>query len=127
MLRRPPRATRTDTLLPYTTLFRSRWCRGRSFAEVHRRSDRLARYLRQIDAAQLAEAFVDRLAEIAWTWDFGRERRAQDVAGLVFHRPAVHRSTQPQPIFDRIVDVSDRHDRHADLQDRKSTRRNSSH
>src|SRR3546814_10401873 len=24
MIRRPPRATRTDTLLPYTTLFRSR-------------------------------------------------------------------------------------------------------
>src|SRR3546814_15478337 len=25
MIRRPPRATRTDTLLPYTTLFRSTW------------------------------------------------------------------------------------------------------
>src|SRR3546814_7489390 len=25
MLRRPPRATRTDTLLPHTTRFRSRW------------------------------------------------------------------------------------------------------
>src|SRR3546814_991068 len=28
MIRRPPRSTRTDTLFPYTTLFRSRW-RGR--------------------------------------------------------------------------------------------------
>src|SRR3546814_9935142 len=29
MLPRPPRATRTDTLFPYTTLFRSCWpCRG---------------------------------------------------------------------------------------------------
>src|SRR3546814_12640724 len=33
MIRRPPRSTRTDTLLPYTTLFRSagfrdRWRRG---------------------------------------------------------------------------------------------------
>src|SRR3546814_12101721 len=28
MVRRPPRSTRTDTLFPYTTLFRSRWrCR----------------------------------------------------------------------------------------------------
>src|SRR3546814_20754290 len=26
MKRRPPRSTRTDTLLPYTTLFRSCWC-----------------------------------------------------------------------------------------------------
>src|SRR3546814_14281753 len=39
MIRRPPRSTRTDTLFPYTTLFRSRrleavftdsrWCRAR--------------------------------------------------------------------------------------------------
>src|SRR3546814_8297116 len=26
MIRRPPRSTRTDTLFPYTTLFRSHWC-----------------------------------------------------------------------------------------------------
>src|SRR3546814_10414696 len=26
MIRRPPRSTRTDTLFPYTTLFRSRGC-----------------------------------------------------------------------------------------------------
>src|SRR3546814_17999369 len=25
MIRRPPRSTRTDTLFPYTTLFRSHW------------------------------------------------------------------------------------------------------
>src|SRR3546814_8487013 len=30
MIRRPPRSTRTDTLFPYTTLFRSRRSRGRS-------------------------------------------------------------------------------------------------
>src|SRR3546814_11521032 len=29
MIRRPPRSTRTDTLFPYTTLFRSRPSRGR--------------------------------------------------------------------------------------------------
>src|SRR3546814_15862076 len=29
MIRRPPRSTRTDTLFPYTTLFRSRWHRRR--------------------------------------------------------------------------------------------------
>src|SRR3546814_8765641 len=28
MIRRPPRSTRTDTLFPYTTLFRSRKLRG---------------------------------------------------------------------------------------------------
>src|SRR3546814_13504258 len=29
MIRRPPRSTRTDTLFPYTTLFRSPMSRGR--------------------------------------------------------------------------------------------------
>src|SRR3546814_17402006 len=28
MIRRPPRSTRTDTLFPYTTLFRSIWADG---------------------------------------------------------------------------------------------------
>src|SRR3546814_9726744 len=29
MIRRPPRSTRTDTLFPYTTLFRSHWLPAR--------------------------------------------------------------------------------------------------
>src|SRR3546814_4061535 len=33
MIRRPPRATRTDTLFPYTTLFRSASVRGAQAAE----------------------------------------------------------------------------------------------
>src|SRR3546814_18821023 len=43
MLRRPPRSTRTDTLFPYTTLFRSHGLRrGRGLA---RRADGLDRLL----------------------------------------------------------------------------------
>src|SRR3546814_3104196 len=34
MLRRPPRSTRTDTLFPYTTLFRSRGHRHRRLCDV---------------------------------------------------------------------------------------------
>src|SRR3546814_11270125 len=34
MIRRPPRSTRTDTLFPYTTLFRSAW-RGDVGREAH--------------------------------------------------------------------------------------------
>src|SRR3546814_20222251 len=37
MIRRPPRSTRTDTLFPYTTLFRS--CRGRDGAWLRWRDD----------------------------------------------------------------------------------------
>src|SRR3546814_21114552 len=39
MIRRPPRSTRTDTLFPYTTLFRS--ARGLAAADL-RGSDRLS-------------------------------------------------------------------------------------
>src|SRR3546814_5792960 len=38
MIRRPPRCTRTDTLLPYTTLFRSDRT-GCAFGEAHRRAE----------------------------------------------------------------------------------------
>src|SRR3546814_9669658 len=36
MIRRPPRSTRTDTLFPYTTLFRSAAQREAAFAQVVR-------------------------------------------------------------------------------------------
>src|SRR3546814_13738693 len=44
MIRRPPRATRTDTLFPYTTLFRSQRGRGQPDAhlQVGRRAPRSA-------------------------------------------------------------------------------------
>src|SRR3546814_5631159 len=35
MIRRPPRSTRTDTLFPYTTLFRSRRLVGQRVNELH--------------------------------------------------------------------------------------------
>src|SRR3546814_11371907 len=34
MIRRPPRSTRTDTLFPYTTLFRSRSCGPQQAAQA---------------------------------------------------------------------------------------------
>src|SRR3546814_5515759 len=44
MIRRPPRSTRTDTLFPYTTLFRSgdarRWSRTAPWRMVARRRHR---------------------------------------------------------------------------------------
>src|SRR3546814_20882429 len=38
MIRRPPRSTRTDTLFPYTTLFRSARPHGQSRTEADRES-----------------------------------------------------------------------------------------
>src|SRR3546814_13533522 len=43
MLRRPPRSTRTDTLFPYTTLFRSRQAEARPRPEGGEAGDRIMR------------------------------------------------------------------------------------
>src|SRR3546814_17683364 len=40
MIRLPPRSTRTDTLFPYTTLFRSSWAPARVRARAPRRQPR---------------------------------------------------------------------------------------
>src|SRR3546814_11249164 len=42
MIRRPPRSTRTDTLFPYTTLFRSDDPRARDRARDRKAADRMA-------------------------------------------------------------------------------------
>src|SRR3546814_3488554 len=51
MIRRPPRSTRTDTLFPYTTLFRSRLA-----AEYERQRDLLARNVASQQVFQRAKA-----------------------------------------------------------------------
>src|SRR3546814_4691856 len=40
MIRRPPRSTRTDTLFPYTTLFRSQWPHRQARRIAHHRDRR---------------------------------------------------------------------------------------
>src|SRR3546814_19318826 len=62
MIRRPPRSTRTDTLFPYTTLFRSRF-----FAKQLQASDNARAYLqrRGVDAAT-RERFAIGYAPDGW-------------------------------------------------------------
>src|SRR3546814_16850416 len=43
MVRRPPRSTRTDTLFPYTTLFRSQIVRALEFAAIRAFLERVRR------------------------------------------------------------------------------------
>src|SRR3546814_5772584 len=93
MIRRPPRSTRTDTLFPYTTLFRSVGLRGATGVELRRphlvvigveaadqpapRGDDLAVVERDVDPLAL-----DRLAiEI--------ERDEIEAQIIVAHQPAV--------------------------------------
>src|SRR3546814_5711983 len=64
MIRLPPRSTRTDTLFPYTTLFRSALYRGQAAAALSRRRYRrpgagrgAARLSRRADARRAAARY----------------------------------------------------------------------
>src|SRR3546814_6455389 len=111
MIRRPPRSTRTDTLFPYTTLFRSR--------EAWRENEHVV-----AAPAIGAVEFLGGLHELAEVGEFGR--------GLVDHRGF---GPHPHRVADRLdAQIADRHrdqigrDGLVHLEaDRKSTRLNSSH
>src|SRR3546814_7013324 len=60
MIRRPPRSTRTDTLFPYTTLFRS----ARRRDPVHRRDQRGADGTRRAQGDEQAVAGHDAAQQI---------------------------------------------------------------
>src|SRR3546814_6292558 len=76
MIRRPPRSTRTDTLFPYTTLFRSAGARGRGWCRrAFRRHQHDPRRLRRDHAAEpraLGDRGAVRHAGIAVPREIGR-------------------------------------------------------
>src|SRR3546814_19410390 len=73
LIRRPPRATRTDTLFPYTTLFRSGLRRGSGAAQRHLETH-VARHLLGLGIAVLGrEAYPDHVFVGA---DFGKDALA---------------------------------------------------
>src|SRR3546814_12431633 len=108
MIRRPPRSTRTDSLFPYTTLFRSALFGGRpgSAAEFH------------CNACDVKASEVERCR---------RMDPADYVTGLLFNPPGMKtyfkRSSCLQAIAVDYRDAS----LCEEVRDRKSTRLNSSH
>src|SRR3546814_6933466 len=105
MRRRPPRSTRTDTLFPYTTLFRSsaRCCAGPSFAP-----------LTEIDDVKREHLPLD-------------GRQAVLPGGHVSPPPTIDRPIDRLPVT-AVDPESVGKVRRAELRaDRKSTRLNSSH
>src|SRR3546814_21019726 len=86
MLRRPPRSTRTDTLFPYTTLFRSAergGCHGATL-EYHRRTHPEERRLPQHQVGHFAHLDgADVLFEPM------RNGRANSVFGNITARPVI--------------------------------------
>src|SRR3546814_3818210 len=58
MIRRPPRSTRTDTLFPYTTLFRSGWARiDLTEGNLYSISDTTRSYLNQLQEPLLIRGY----------------------------------------------------------------------
>src|SRR3546814_8582197 len=111
MIRRPPRSTRTDTLFPYTTLFRSFWISGLVLVL-------LATGLPW--AGLWGSAFKAARTEMGWvagpqTWTLGGE--APSSAGGDIH--AAHDHAAMMQAMPTPAQSASR--------DRKSTRLNSSH
>src|SRR3546814_9213383 len=123
MMRRPPRSTRTDTLFPYTTLFRS--------GAAARAVDHGAHHVggdREADADRAAGARIDRRVdadEAAVEGDQGAARVARidrrvglDEEAEVGDADLGARQRRDDAAGDRLSDAEG---------DRKSTRLNSSH
>src|SRR3546814_1712534 len=89
MYRRPPRSTRTDTLFPYTTLFRSRHGRALAFA---------ARQLAGLVLQSMAEA--DRFEQVARGL-----RRVVDGLAAEHHRQ--HHVLQRGELRQQVVELVD--------------------
>src|SRR3546814_11775998 len=106
MIRRPPRSTRTDTLFPYTTLFRSR-CRS---IFIHYASTRPAGRLEslspaatpasQYNEAQRNNAFCPRKhRDHAWKDDI--QRHADERYGTAASRSALARAVDGGNAYER--------------------------
>src|SRR3546814_6455887 len=71
MIRRPPRSTRTDTLFPYTTLFRSK-VRGKwtyLYRAVDKRGDTIDFYLSPTRSAKAAKRFLGKALRGLKHWE----------------------------------------------------------
>src|SRR3546814_4736165 len=77
MIRRPPRSTRTDTLFPYTTLFRSNWALAKAHGDVlfarFPDTEQAARIRPHYDEAKAKAAAADEAARVAALWSYQSE------------------------------------------------------
>src|SRR3546814_7953657 len=112
MIRRPPRSTRTDTLFPYTTLFRSLQRLDASHVETDRGIELQGPTTR--GGLRRAEHHADLLAQLV------DEDRGG--AGVVQGTGHLAQRLAHQAGLEADVAVT-----HLALEDRKSTRLNSSH
>src|SRR3546814_2249453 len=102
MIRRPPRSTRTDTLFPYTTLFRS-----------------IQDKIRSIRSSATEGSLFERASETLRELGDEIDRQEEAPPGTPEAPAPTAEPDQPEPLPVRIQEPAPR--------DRKSTRLNSSH
>src|SRR3546814_18716674 len=95
MMRRPPRSTRTDTLLPYTTLFRSILPHPFAFGTEH-----------QCDTA-VADRVGQRRLGIA-----GKADPPEFSLGALVERARAVDDAHPRPLFERARGAAPHHHRY---------------
>src|SRR3546814_13369171 len=101
MIRRPPRSTRTDTLFPYTTLFRSRFPAPLQRGKAVFAAKRAARYHGpKVDATASREILTrPRVFSASWSQTPGALSR---FAPLRLHHP-VHRRSEERRVGKECV------------------------
>src|SRR3546814_15839625 len=101
MIRRPPRSTRTDTLFPYTTLFRS----PRSGARIEFRVERIpaneGEVTMTMTPAQEALSDDAKAAGAAWFGMMSHVGRSS----LIFHMVESRPSERAPAALDELVDA----------------------
>src|SRR3546814_1396947 len=130
MIRRPPRSTRTDTLFPYTTLFRS------AYALLHRATVLAFDSIYALELYQLGALLYRRDVPI-WRGDVATLRSKLGVPEGTYGSfadlrrfvldAATAEINQLVPQFSVAWEVAKRRGRKVTEVDRKSTRLNSSH
>src|SRR3546814_17840434 len=107
MIRRPPRSTRTDTLFPYTTLFRScvylePWHADvQEFLELRDNTGDDARRTHNLNLANwIPDLFMRRVpADAAWSlFDPSKVPESTDLFGQAFERAYAHAEAQGQAV-----------------------------
>src|SRR3546814_1416603 len=119
MIRRPPRSTRTDTLFPYTTLFRSVSWQGRGeLRELVESHNQLGRVLRdQRQALVQRELLLDTIVQNTPVATLLLDSTRRVVLGNLAARKMLGDGRKLEGrAFDGLLE-----------EDRKSTRLNSSH
>src|SRR3546814_1357069 len=128
MIRRPPKSTRTDTLFPYTTLFRSK-----NFRSIRRG---ISQVVAEIEAGTFGAAYRGSSLEII-VHSVAEQRQIFKGADHAFlwkpklRIPDIYENADNQRAFGRLLHHCSCCDTAeevvAGIQDRKSTRLNSSH